>query len=71
MCLYDMDQFGSGALVNLVMTHPRMLMGGMVIENPYYLTADEVLAKAVRRDTGTVIPLIKEAEEWYSDVMTG
>jgi hypothetical protein len=71
MCLYDMDQFGSGALVNLVMTHPRMLMGGMVIENPYYLTADEVLAKAVRRDTGTVIPLTREAEQWYSDVMTG
>ena len=71
MCLYDMDQFGSGALVNLVMTHPRMLAGGLVIENPYYLTPDEVLAKAVRRDTGTVIPVTKEAEQWYSDVMTG
>ena len=71
VCLYDMDQFGSGALVNLVMTHPRMLVGGMVIENPYYLTPDEVLAKAVRRDTGTVIPVTKEAEQWYSDVMTG
>jgi hypothetical protein len=71
MCLYDVDQFGSGALVNLVMTHPRMLVGGMVIENPYYLTPDEVLAKAVRRDTGTVIPVTKEAEKWYSDVMTG
>ena len=71
MCLYDMDQFGSGALVNLVMTHPRMLVGGMVIENPYYLTPDEVLAKAVRRDTGTVIPVTREAGQWYSDVMTG
>jgi hypothetical protein len=71
MCLYDIDQFGSGALVNLVMTHPRMLMGGMVIENPYYLTPDEVLAKAVRRDTGTVIPVTREAGQWYSDVMTG
>jgi hypothetical protein len=48
-----------------------MLMGGMVIENPYYLTPDEVLAKAVRRDTGTVIPLTREAGQWYSDVMTG
>lgn len=71
MCLYDIDQFGSGALVNLVMTHPRMLMGGMVIENPYYLTPDEVLAKAVRSGTGTVIPINQEAEQWYSDVMTG
>ncbi len=71
MCLYDIDQFGSGALVNLVMTHPRMLVGGMVIENPYYLTPDEMLAKAVRRDTGIVIPVTKEAEQWYSDAMTG
>jgi hypothetical protein len=71
VCLYDLDRFGSGALVSLVMTHPRMLVGGMVIENPYYLTPDEVLAKAVQRDTGTVIPVTKEAEQWYSDVMTG
>jgi hypothetical protein len=71
MCLYDVDQFGSGALVNLVMTHPRMLAGGLVIENPYYLTPDEVLAKAARRATGTVIPVTREAEQWYSDVMTG
>jgi MEDS: MEthanogen/methylotroph, DcmR Sensory domain len=71
MCLYDIDQFGSGALLNLVMTHPRMLVGGMVIENPYHLTPDEVLAKAERRDTGTVIPVNKEAEEWYFDAMTG
>ena len=33
VCLYDLDRFGSGALVSLVMTHPRMLVGGMVIEN--------------------------------------
>ncbi len=71
MCLYDIVQFGSGALYNLVMTHPRMLVGGMLIENPYYLTPDEVLAKAVRHDTGTVIPVTKEAKQWYSDVMTG
>jgi MEDS: MEthanogen/methylotroph, DcmR Sensory domain len=71
LCLYDMDQFGSGALYNLVMTHPRMLMGEMVIENPYYLSPDEVLAKTVRRDTGTVIRATKEAEKWYSDVMIG
>ena len=71
VCLYDIDRFGSGVLYNLVMTHRRMLMGEMLIENPYYLTPDEVLAKAVQRDTGTVIPVTKEAEQWYSGVMTG
>jgi hypothetical protein len=71
VCLYDLDRFGSGALVSLVMTHPRMLVGGMVIENPYYLTPDEVLAKAVQRDAAPAAPMTKEAEEWFSDVMIG
>jgi hypothetical protein len=71
VCMYDIDQFGGGALMNLVMTHPRMLMRGMLIENPYYLTPDEVLAKTLQRDAATVTPIPKEAQEWYSDVMTG
>ena len=71
VCLYDIDRFGGGALMNLVMTHPRMLVGGVVIENPYLLTPDEVLAKTVQRDAAAVTPITKEAEKWYSDVMTG
>jgi hypothetical protein len=71
VCLYDLDRFGSGALIDLVMTHTRMLVGGMVIENPYYLTPDEVLAKKAQRGAAHGIPVSKEAELWYSDVMTG
>jgi hypothetical protein len=70
VCLYDMGRFGGGALVNLVMTHPRLLVGGMLMENPYCLTPDEVLA---RRAHGDVAPTLitEEAQKWYSDVMTG
>jgi hypothetical protein len=50
VCLYDIDRFGGGALMNLVKTHPRMLVGGVVIENPYLMTPDEVLVKAVLRE---------------------
>jgi hypothetical protein len=50
VCLYDIDRFGGGALMNLVKTHPRMLVGGVVIENPYLMTPDEVLIKAVLRE---------------------
>jgi hypothetical protein len=71
VCLYDIDRFGSGAVMNLVMTHPRMLVSGMVIENPYYLTPDEVLARTARRDAATATPITEEAEQWYFDVMTG
>jgi hypothetical protein len=71
VCLYDVDRFGSGALLNLVMTHPRMLVSGMVIDNPYYLRPDEVLANTVPPDPATATPIPEEAERWYSDVMTG
>src|SRR5690348_6558974 len=71
VCLYDVDRFGGGALMNLVMTHPRMLVGGVVIENPYLLTPDEVLAKTAHRDAASASPVTEEAEQWFSDVMTG
>jgi MEDS: MEthanogen/methylotroph, DcmR Sensory domain len=54
VCLYDLDRFGSGALYNLVMTHPRMLMRGMLIENPYYLAPDEVLARTVPYEAASI-----------------
>ncbi len=71
VCLYDIDRFGGGALMNLVMTHPRVLVSGAVIENPHFLTPDEVLATRVPGDAATVTPVPKEAEQWFSGVMTG
>jgi hypothetical protein len=31
-------------LVDLVKTHPKLLLGGVVIDNPYALSPDEFLA---------------------------
>src|SRR4029077_18191039 len=70
VCLYDVDRFGGGALMNLVMTHPRVMVGGVVIENPYLLTPDEVLAKTAHRDAATAAPITEEAEQLLSSVMT-
>ena len=67
VCLYDIDRFGAGIIVNLLKTHPRMLVGGMLIENPYYLPPDEVLAGAAR-DSDTAIT---EAAKWYFEETTG
>ena len=44
MCLYDLAAFGGGILVDLMKTHPKLILGGMVLENPHCLTADEFLA---------------------------
>lgn len=36
LCLYDLDRFGGGILVDLLRTHPKLLMGGLLLENPHY-----------------------------------
>jgi len=44
LCLYDLERFNGGMLVDIMKTHPKVLVGGAVVENPYYLDPDEFLA---------------------------
>jgi hypothetical protein len=44
LCLYDVEQFGGRIVIDMLKTHPRVLLGGMVLENPFYLSPDEFLA---------------------------
>ena len=43
LCLYDLALVGGGMMLDLLRTHPKLLLGGLVIENPHYLTPDEYL----------------------------
>jgi hypothetical protein len=45
LCLYNLDAFGGGILVDLMKTHPKLLLGGMLLENPHALSPDEYLAR--------------------------
>jgi hypothetical protein len=44
LCLYDLERFSGEYLVDLVKTHPKVLLGGMVLDNPNFLDPDEFLA---------------------------
>jgi len=44
LCLYDLDRFGGEILVDILKTHPKVLMGSTILENLYYLEPDEFLA---------------------------
>lgn len=41
LCLYDLSRLGSGILMDLLKTHPKLLLGGLVLENPHHLSSDE------------------------------
>lgn len=44
LCLYDLDRFGGDLLVDIMKTHPKVLMGSTVLENLYYVPPDETAA---------------------------
>ena len=46
LCLYDLDLFSGEVVVNVVKTHPQVLIQGILIENPYYVEPDEYLGSA-------------------------
>jgi hypothetical protein len=44
LCLYDLTRCSGELIMDVLKTHPKVLLGGMVIDNPYYLAPDEFLA---------------------------
>lgn len=44
LCLYELDRFDGEVLVDVLKTHPKVLLGGMLLANPYYIEPDEFLA---------------------------
>ncbi|HEX6446952.1 MAG TPA: MEDS domain-containing protein [Streptosporangiales bacterium] len=47
LCLYDLDLFDGEVVVNVVKTHPQVLIQGILVENPYYVGPDEYLRAGV------------------------
>jgi DNA-binding CsgD family transcriptional regulator len=54
MCLYDLQRFGVSTLVDVMKTHTKVLLEGMVLENPHYLTAAYPLARVSKTRTGAM-----------------
>jgi hypothetical protein len=45
LCLYDLEQFSNGqVLLDIMRTHPKVLLSGQLMDNPWYTEPDEYLA---------------------------
>ena len=47
ICLYDLQKFGADMLVQVLHTHPKVLLDRTVIDNPHYLPPSEYAAASV------------------------
>jgi len=59
MCTYDVNRFSGRAIMDVLATHPMVLLGDRVYENPYYEQPAEFLQRALKRGP---TPLARIAE---------
>lgn len=67
LCLYDVRRFGRGIILELLRTHPKLLLGGLMIENPHYLTPDEYFAQ--RRDSLRGWTALSETQRYVAELV--
>ena len=48
MCVYDVNKFSGRAVMDVLATHPMVVMGDRLYENPYYVEPQEYLRKLLR-----------------------
>ena len=51
VCTYDCSKFGAGVAMDILRTHPMVILGGVLQRNPFYVPPSEFLAELAERGT--------------------
>ncbi len=43
VCAYDLNRFNAAVVMDVLRTHPRVIVGGLLQENPFYIPPDRLL----------------------------
>ena len=49
VCVYDLSRFDAGVVIDIMRTHPMVIIGGILQENPFYVPPDEMLRELKER----------------------
>jgi hypothetical protein len=49
ICVYDLAKFGGDTVVDVMRTHPMIIIGGMLQQNPFYMPPEEFLPELCAR----------------------
>ena len=53
VCTYDLNKFGAGVMMDVLRTHPLVIIDGFLHENPFFVQPDEYLRQLRARDEST------------------
>lgn len=49
VCTYDLNKFSAPVVIDIMRTHPQVIVSGVLQENPFYVRPEEFLAELNRR----------------------
>ena len=49
ICTYDLSKFGANAVMDIMRTHPVVIIGGVLQENPFFIPPDQFLRELRER----------------------
>ena len=52
ICVYDLAKFGGDTVVDVMRTHPMIIVGGVLQQNPFYMPPEEFLPELCARRIG-------------------
>jgi hypothetical protein len=50
ICAYDLSKFGASVVMDALRTHPAVIVGGILQENPFFVPPDQFLLEIRERD---------------------
>ena len=51
ICTYDLSRFGASIVMDIMRTHPVVIVGGILQENPFYVPPDQFLREIQERQS--------------------
>jgi len=59
VCVYDLTKFGASVIVDVMRTHPMVIIGGILHRNPFYVEPNTFLEQL--RERGKTTSFSREA----------
>ena len=59
VCVYDLAKFGADIVIDVMRTHPMIIIGGILQENPFFFPPDEFLRELRERGSGANVTLTR------------
>jgi hypothetical protein len=56
ICVYDLTKFGGDTVIDMMRTHPAVIIGGILLQNPFFVPPDQFLHELLARGSTPTVP---------------